>query len=60
LQAAVDGAIAFTVKDPDEEKTTGSVQVSIEVGKLLSAQKSLFSLKGVTAWKEQTLRAAGR
>lgn len=60
LQAAVDGAIAFSVKDPDEEKTTGAVQINIEVGKLLSAQKDLFALAGIRAWKEQTLRAAGR
>lgn len=60
LQAAVDGKIAFSVKDPDEEKTTGAVQVSIEVGKLLGGTKEMFSLPGVKAWTEQTLRAAGR
>ena len=60
LQAAVDGKIAYSVKDADEEKTTGAVQVSIEVGKLLGATKELFELPGVRAWQEQTLRPAGR
>lgn len=60
LQAAVDGKISFTVKDLDEEKTTGAVQVSIEVGKLLGATKEMFSLPGVKAWVGQDLRAAGR
>lgn len=60
LQAAVDGKIAFKVEDADEEKTTGAVKISIEVGKLLGATKEMFALPGVKAWQEQTLRAAGR
>ncbi|MCK9361634.1 hypothetical protein M0Q28_05455 [Patescibacteria group bacterium] len=60
LQAAVDGKISFTVKDADEEKTTGAVQISIEVGKLLGATKEMFNLPGIRAWTEQALRAAGR
>ena len=60
LQAAVDGKIAYSVKDADEEKTTGAVQISIEVGKLLGATKELFELPGIKAWSEQVLRAAGR
>jgi hypothetical protein len=60
LQAAVDGKIAFKVEDADEEKTTGAVKISIEVGKLLGATKEMFNLPGVKAWQEQTLRAAGR
>ena len=60
LQAAVDGKVSFTVKDPDEEKTTGAVQISIEVGKLLGGTREMFNLPGVKAWQEQALRAAGR
>jgi cobalamin-dependent methionine synthase I len=60
LQAAVDGKIAFKVDDLDEEKTTGSVKISIEVGKLLGALKSEFVLPGVKAWQTQDLRASGR
>jgi hypothetical protein len=60
LQAAVEGKIAYSVKDLDEEKSTGAVQISIEVGKLLGATKDLFNLPGVKAWQEQALRAAGR
>jgi hypothetical protein len=60
LQAAVDGKIAYSVKDADEDKTTGAVQISIEVGKLLGATKDLFELPGVKAWEEKTLRVSGR
>ncbi len=60
LRAAVEGKIAFSIKDQDEEKTIGSVQVSIEVGKLLGALKSEFSLPGVKAWCEKRLRVSGR
>jgi len=60
LQAAVDGKIAFKIEDPDEEKTTGAVKISIEVGKLLGALKSEFALPGISSWSTQDLRASGR
>ena len=60
LRAAVEGKIAFSIKDPDEEKTVGAVQVSIEVGKLLGSTKEIFSLPGVKAWCEKRLRVSGR
>lgn len=60
LQAAVDGKIAFKIEDAEEEKTTGAVKVSLEVGKLVSALKGECTLPGISVWMTKDLRASGR
>jgi len=58
LVAASQGKVAFSIKDA--AGTTGAVHVSIEVGKLLTAQKEFFSLPGIKIWSEKSRRGTGR